>query len=158
MTRPTGDQTGEPTQDLAQADVSSSAAVSEAASPGRLQGDDPHPEPEQSPESESDLFSSSEDRDDFSAPAHLPQLHTGLADQDGLDNDDSMSVGSSDTGVMVDEHACTDEEDTAERRWRRAEQRGNDIRRASTSIRPRAAGLEGYLKVIVVSPPSCLCH
>lgn len=83
-------------------------------------------------------------------PGPLPCLLTDLRDDDSFDDDESMSEESSGTAVMVG-HPCSDEEDSAERRWRQAEQRGNDIRRASAPPCPRAMGTEGYLKVIVVS-------
>ncbi|KAL3141918.1 hypothetical protein ABBQ32_004572 [Trebouxia sp. C0010 RCD-2024] len=82
-------------------------------------------------------------------PGPLPCLLTDLRDDDSFDDDESMSEESSGTAVMVG-HPCSDEEDSAERRWRQAEQRGNDIRRASAPPCPRAMGTEGYLKVIVV--------
>lgn len=97
----------------------------------------------------SDLSSPLIGTDDLVSPGPLPHLQTNLGEDDSYDNNDSMSEQSSGTAVMVG-HPCSDEEDTAERRWRLAEQRGNDIRRASAPPCPKAMGTEGYLKIVVV--------
>lgn len=87
------------------------------------------------------------------APEGLPPLHTAMEDRDYNYNDsDSMSVTSAGTAVMVGHPGSDEEEDTAERRWRLAEQRGNDIRRARAPPCPKAVGPDCFLKVIVVSP------
>ena len=115
--------------------------------------DQANTKPDHSPSvSESDPASSLGHTDSVFIPDTLPRVQIDHEYQGSLDDDDSMSEGSSGTAVMVG-HPCSDEEDTAERRWRRAEQRGNDIRRASAPPCPRAVGTEGYLKVIVVSVP-----
>ena len=86
------------------------------------------------------------------APEGLPPLHTAMEDRDYNYNDsDSMSVTSAGTAVMVGHPGSDEEEDTAERRWRLAEQRGNDIRRARAPPCPKAIGPDCFLKVIVVS-------
>jgi len=85
-------------------------------------------------------------------PEGLPPLHTAMEDRDYNYNDsDSMSVTSAGTAVMVGHPGSDEEEDTAERRWRLAEQRGNDIRRARAPPCPKAIGPDCFLKVIVVS-------
>jgi len=85
-------------------------------------------------------------------PEGLPPLHTAMEDRDYNYNDsDSMSVTSAGTAVMVGHPGSDEEEDTAERRWRLAEQRGNDIRRARAPPCPVAIGTDCFLKVIVVS-------
>lgn len=63
------------------------------------------------------------------------------------DLEDNMSEASSDSHIIV---THPDEEDSAERRWRLAEQRGNDIRRAQSVPSPRVQGTSSYLKVMVV--------
>lgn len=68
---------------------------------------------------------------------------------------DAMSESSTDTHIIVP-HPGSDEEDSAERRWRLAEQRGNDIRRARSVLSPRFQGTTTYLKVIVVCVPPLL--
>ena len=71
-----------------------------------------------------------------------------------------MSESSSGTAVIVPHPDGSDtEEDTEERRWRLAEQRGNDIRRARAPPCPKEVGRECFFKVIVVSACSatCLC-
>lgn len=131
-----------------QADVSASQAFSHSD----LQADGQN-DTEQLPLpslSGSDLPSSPIRAHTHVPPGPLPHLQTDLRDDDSFDNDDSMSEESSGTAVMVG-HPCSDEEDTAERRWRLAEQRGNDIRRASAPPCPKAVGAAGYLKFIVVS-------
>ena len=86
------------------------------------------------------------------SPEGLPPLHTAMEDRDFNYNDsDSMSVTSAGTAVMVGHPGSDEEEDTAERRWRLAEQRGNDIRRARAPPCPKAVGTDCFLKVIVVS-------
>ncbi len=81
----------------------------------------------------------------------LPPVHTNIEDGEyNYDDGDSMSESSSGTAVMVT-HPCSDEEDTAERRWRLAEKRGNDIRRARAPPCPKGVGTDCFLKVIVVS-------
>lgn len=86
------------------------------------------------------------------APEGLPPLHTAMEDRDYNYNDsDSMSVTSAGTAVMVGHPGSDEEEDTAERRWRLAEQRVNDIRRARAPPCPKAIGPDCFLKVIVVS-------
>lgn len=62
---------------------------------------------------------------------------------------DAMSETSTDTHIVVP-HPGSDEEDSAERRWRLAEQRGNDIRRARSVPSPRFQGTSSFLNVIVV--------
>ena len=62
---------------------------------------------------------------------------------------DAMSETSTDTHIIV-QHPDSDEEDSAERRWRLAEQRGNDIRRARSVPSPKFQGTSTYLKIIVV--------
>lgn len=66
---------------------------------------------------------------------------------------DAMSETSTDTHIVVP-HPGSDEEDSAERRWRLAEQRGNDIRRARSVPSPRFQGTSSFLNVIVV----CFCN
>ncbi|KAL0043126.1 hypothetical protein WJX79_009877 [Trebouxia sp. C0005] len=83
------------------------------------------------------------------SPEGLPPLHTAMEDRDYNDGD-SMSVASAGTAVMVGHPGSDEEEDTAERRWRLAEQRGNDIRRARAPPCPKAIGPDCFLKVIVV--------
>lgn len=99
--------------------------------------------------SASDLSSSLIGTNTPDSPGPLLHLQADSRDDDIFDNDDSMSEQSSGTAVMVG-HPCSDEEDTAERRWRLAERRGNDIRRASALPCPKAVGTKGYLKLIVV--------
>ena len=65
--------------------------------------------------------------------------------------EDNMSEASSDSHIIV---THPDEEDSAERRWRLAEQRGNDIRRAQSVPSPRVQGTSSYLKVMVVCQSS----
>lgn len=132
----------------APAEAPGSAIASQASSPSELQTDGQNnnehiPLPSLSG---SDLSSSL-----IGTDTHVSSstVQANLRDDDSFDNDDSMSEQSSGTAVMVG-HPCSDEEDTAERRWRLAEQRGNDIRRASAPPCPKAVGTEGYLKVIVV--------
>ena len=85
------------------------------------------------------------------SPEGIPPLHTATEDGGYNYNDgDSMSETSAGTAVMVG-HPDDEEEDTAERRWRLAEQRGNDIRRARAPPCPVAIGTDCFLKVIVVS-------
>ncbi|DBA76352.1 TPA: hypothetical protein ACH3X1_010063 [Trebouxia sp. C0004] len=85
------------------------------------------------------------------SPEALPPLHTAMEDRDYNYNDgDSMSVTSAGTAVMVGHLGSDEEEDTAERRWRLAEQRGDDIRRARAPPCPKAVGTDCFLKVIVV--------
>lgn len=90
------------------------------------------------------------------SPEGLPPLHTAMEDRDYNDGD-SMSVASAGTAVMVGHPGSDEEEDTAERRWRLAEQRGNDIRRARAPPCPKAIGPDCFLKVIVVSSSLLLC-
>ena len=135
----------------APAEASGSAIASQAFSPSELQSDGQNnnehiPLPSLSG---SELSSSLIRTNTPVSPGPLLQLQADLRDNDRFDNDDSMSEQSSGTAVMVG-HPCSDEEDTAERRWRLAEQRGNDIRCASAPPCPKAGGTEGYLKVIVV--------
>ena len=87
-----------------------------------------------------------------SSPETLPPIHTAVEEEAyNYDDGDNMSEDSSGTAVIVG-HPCSDEEeDSAERRWRRAEQRGNDIRRARAPPCPKAVGTECFLKAIVVS-------
>lgn len=132
-------------------DASASTIASQISSPNELLSDGQNstehiPLPSLSG---SDLSSSLIRTNTHVPTGPLQHLQTDLRDNDSFDNDDSMSEQSSGTAVMVG-HPCSDEEDTAERRWRLAEQRGNDIRRASAPPCPKAVGTEGYLKVIVV--------
>lgn len=132
----------------APAEAPGPAMASQAASPSELQTDGQNnnehiPLPSLSG---SDLSSSLIGADTHISPS---PVQADLRDDDSFDSDDSMSEQSSGTAVMVG-HPCSDEEDTAERRWRLAEQRGNDIRRASAPPCPKAVGTKGYLKVIVV--------
>ena len=140
----------------AQHEPTNSASVSQASLSDLETEDQTNTKPDHSPSlSECDPASSLGHTDSLFISDTLPQVHTDHECQDSFDDDDSMSEGSSGTAVMVG-HPCSDEEDTAERRWRRAEQRGNDIRRASAPPCPRAVGTEGYLKVLVVSVPLSL--
>lgn len=130
----------------------SSSAVASKASTHSVQQSDGQNTTEHIPLpslSGSDLSSTLIVTDALVSPDPLPELQTNLGENDSFDNDESMSEQSSGTAVMVG-HPCSDEEDTAERRWRLAEQRGNDIRRASAPPCPKAMGTEGYLKVVVV--------
>lgn len=126
------------------------APGTQACSQGGLEADDQSGQLSSPSLSGSELPMSSVQTSSLVDPGPLPRLQTDLRDDDSFDDDESMSEESSGTAVMVG-HPCSDEEDSAERRWRQAEQRGNDIRRASAPPCPRAVGTEGYLKVIVVS-------
>ena len=134
----------------ASADISHVATGSQACSQNDPEADVQNSQLSSPSLSGSELPMSSVQTSSLVDPGPLPRLQTETTASDSFDDDESMSEESSGTAIMVG-HPCSDEEDSAERRWRRAEQRGNDIRRASAPPCPRAVGMEGYLKVIVVS-------
>ena len=89
----------------------------------------------------------------FLAQSTRTRFDLGLASDSPFNSDDfegdAMSESSTDTHIVVP-HPGSDEEDSAERRWRLAEQRGNDIRRARSVPSPRFQGTSSFLNVIVV--------
>lgn len=115
---------------------------------------DDEAEPSHSPSHPSSAAETSADSFLLAQTSHTP-FDLGLPSDSPFASDDyegdAMSESSTDTHIVVPRPG--NEEDSAERRWRLAEQRGIDIRRASSVLSPRFQGTTTYLKVIVV----CIC-
>lgn len=113
--------------------------------------EDDEAEPSHSPSHPSSAAETSADSFLLAQTSHTP-FDLGLPSDSPFASDDyegdAMSESSTDTHIVVPRPG--NEEDSAERRWRLAEQRGIDIRRASSVLSPRFQGTTSYLKVIVV--------